>query len=490
MLTEYSNEKRLEPYGCGFVGLLDIASYNPLFDDNRPKYSVFVKYLGDSGFVYDPYSKRVYAYDPFLGTYDECDESRLKNLIYYLWRIKTDGNFNLLARDVHSIVEQFKSTFHIDDLRLLFKEFQTKHPEYEKSTFLPVDGLLLNIPNKHDIFPFRNGLFNSEFEEIIPHCRYNFVTIPYDHDFDLLSKDDLFKSEIKDNYLSIFSDVDTLKYFIYWVGQLLFEKRPLPCFLNFVGRGSTGKTLISSILCEILGRKRSTTVKLTDLMDTHGFSIVENKDLLVCNESESVKSATNMIKELVGQPFIQINPKYRDLREIESSCRLIVCGNKYLDVDVTDSGIKRRIRIIRFRNHLDLEFGKYLYDNLSSKYGKDWLISCAYYCWKDSWFKTEENMQSLSMKDEFNTMIKFDPLNEWLLSCCDGSLDKDVVGRKFHKRNRKDVYDDFCAYCYNNLGDKPLKMVQWNKKMSVDYDLESKNGSSYTYLYYRYIGKE
>lgn len=490
MSEDFLSKKQLKPYSCGFVGPIDIESYDPLFDDNRPKYSVFVDYLSQSGYVYEPYFKKFYSYNPEFGIYDECDESCLRDLIYYLWKIKTNGNFNLMIKDVNSIIDQFKSTSKISDLDSLFSEFKKTHPEYELSEFLPVEGVFLNIPNKHKIVAFKNGLFNSEFEEILPHCRYNFVSIPYDHDFDLLSKEDLFESEIKDNYLSIFPDEDTLKYYIYWVGQLLFEDHPLPCFLNFVGRGSTGKSLVSSILCEILGKFRSSSVKLNDLLDKHGFAIVENKDLIVCNESESSKTATSIIKELIGQPTLTINPKNRPLREIDNHIRLIICGNRYLDIDATDSGIKRRIRVIRFRNYLDLEFGKYLYQNLSSKHGKDWLISCAYYCWLSSWNrnKTEEDLQSLSMKDEFNTMIQFDPLNDWLLSYC-GALDKETVGNLLHKRNRKDVYEDFCAYCYDKLGDKPLKMVQWNKKMCVDYDLYSKNDSGFTYFSYRFANK-
>lgn len=486
MISEYFHSD-LKPFHCDIVDLENLPNELPIFDDNRPKYSVFVKFLKKLGYVYDSESEKFFYLDKTTGLFFECKDQKIKNAIFYYWTKKTDGNFNLRYSDIISIVEQFKSESRTDLLDRDFSDFLGTElgSEYETSYYASIEDRLLNRPSKHHIITFRNGIFNTESQKMLPHSGLHFDPHPHDHDFTLMSKEELHDSSIKDDYLSIFSDTDTLTYYLYWVGQLIFDDHPLPCFLNFVGGGSTGKSLVSSILCDILGSKRATSVKLNDLLDKHGFSVVENRSLLVCNESESSKTATALIKELIGQNYLTINPKNKPLRTIENKIRLIICGNKYLDIDSTDSGIKRRIRVLRFNKYLDIGLGNYLYEKLSSLEGKNWLISCAFYLWVSNWYNSEENMQSLSMKNEFNSMISFDPLNDWLLSYC-GSLDKVEIGKKLHKKNRRTVYDDYCAHCYS-LDDKPIKMPQWNKKMHIDYDLDHKNTSGFTYLSYRYF---
>lgn len=466
--------------------------YTVFDDDKKPIFDIFVDFIKKLGYVYDSSTKEYYLFNKITGLYDRVDEEEIIKKIHFLVKINKgdEKKPNFHSSYTASIKALVKSYCDLESIKIEFARFSDTEygDKYKIDFFNRPEDVFLNIPNKNKIIPFKNGLFNTKNEEIIPHCRYYFATDPYNHHFTLMKKEDLEQSPIKDTYLSIFPDKDTLKYYLYWVGSVLFDEKPLPCFLNFVGRGGAGKSLICTILHNVIG-SRATEFLYEDLKSPHGSALFNNKIFAFAHETYK-SNDLEIIKNYVAKDTLVINPKNKDIREIPLTTRFIICGNRPFDM-TKDSGssLKRRIRIIKFKNFFNKADGDIIFNELSSKDGKDWLISSAFYLWKANYYEknAEENMQSLSMKDEFNRTIAFDPFVNWLFERCN-SIDAHIVGSHFDRLNRRTVYDDYCAFC-NNLETKPLSFLNWHQKMYLEYDLDSKNGKDpngkgYTYFSY------
>lgn len=455
------------------------VDFLPFFDDKRPKYSVFVDYIKKMGFLYCSATKKYYIFDKNTGVYELIDESNIKKEIHYLWQYHTHGSINFYSRDLTSIMDLIKSFADTDSLDDKLNEFLLNSDigyKYEIGFYHEGDAIR-KIRNKNRIIPFKNGLFNTDIEEILRHCRYIFTTDPYNHHFTLIKREELDNSSIKVDYLSIFPDEDTLNYYLFWVGSLLFDEKPLPCFLNFIGRTSGGKSLICTILQEILGNS-ATEIQYNKIKEKHGSAIFDNKILAIAHETYRDNGDIEKIKNYVAKDTMVVEHKYKEELTTQLITRFIICGNEYLNLthDPGDA-IKRRIRVIKFNNFISMSEGTYLYEELSSKKGKDWLVSAAFYLWKDNLYneKAEENMQSLSMAKELDKMVNFDPFINWILGRC-GSMDIETVRSHFHKANTYATYEHYYAHCIES-DETPSKYSDWKKKMSLEFNIEIKYGS-------------
>lgn len=496
-MSESSNHKN-KPICMDYVGRLDAEFFPPMDPNGKPLYSVFIDYLERFGFVYDPNNDEYFLINKETGIFEECTVKKLKSEIYYLWDYHFKGQKNLYISDISSILSYFES---VKDLTLVGSKFGTfldtdyGQKYYKLQDYHHLD--LLKHYKLHDkLIAFKNGIFNTQLEKILPHCGCLFLPNPFSHSFDLIKKENLTdcidpdsKENILDAYLSLIPNRDTLYYYIYWVGQLLFSDRPSKTILHLTGVSDSGKTLLSEVLCDIIGKKESQSVMIKTLLDKHGTSIIDGKRLIVSNEtSSSTKTSSDLIKELIGQKTFTINRKYKDPVSIPLTMRWIVCGNSYIDVDLRDDGINSRVKIIRLRKKIPRSRGKELYDIFHSKTGKDWLISASYYVWKKHWYDDEEmenNIESLEMKEEHDRMFSYDSINGWILSEC-GSYDLETVGQHFHKQDYRSAYNRYVDYCYD-MDDKPVPIKELGKILSMNYNIEHKKGSGSIYLVNRNV---
>lgn len=466
---------------------LDLKQYPPFFDDKSkdPNYSVFVEYLEARGYFYNSDDKKYYSVDRLTGIFNECDEDGLNQEIYALWKHHTSGRINLKKNDVSSILLQFRSMVLIKNLpliRFLETDLGSKY-DVDNDYFDPSDPLGHRKP-KDVITAFKNGLFNTKLEEMLPHCGILFSPHPFDHSLSIIPKEKIEDSDILKEYLSIFSDRDTFNYYLYWVGSLFFDERPLKTILHIIGESDSGKTLVSEVLQGIIGGYGAKSVRIDELLGNHGLSVVENKRLIITSEAgKKNKTASDLFKVLSGQQSIVVNPKFEKQRSISLDLRWIVCGNNYLNTDLSDHGIINRIEVIRFKKgKITKSRGRYLYGLFNSKEGRDWLVSAAYYSWKEHWYDDPDDLVSYEMKLDHDRMFSYDPFNGWVISTC-GSLEREIVGPFFHKRSYTTLYEDFVLYCRSEEADI-LKKSEWGKQMMFNFNLVRKTTSGSSYLFY------
>lgn len=114
------------------------------------------------------------------------------------------------------------------------------------------------------------------------------------------------------------------------------------CFI-LIGYGSTGKTTFVDILSEIIGTAYFGRSNVSLLKNSHGTAILEGKKLFEVAEAQDLDLDTaNMLKSIITQNELYINPKFQLPRQIKPHDKLIMTCNNMPRFRVTDDGIIRR----------------------------------------------------------------------------------------------------------------------------------------------------
>ena len=125
------------------------------------------------------------------------------------------------------------------------------------------------------------------------------------------------------------------------INRMLFHPEDEVVFIT-TGIGGSGKSTFLNIIKQLFGNDYM-SASLSDL--SGGFKIAEAvQKRLICSD-ELAKGELNLpvIKQLASKQHIMIEPKYLTPYEIQSQSALFYCCNKAPRVDITDTGILRRI---------------------------------------------------------------------------------------------------------------------------------------------------
>lgn len=124
------------------------------------------------------------------------------------------------------------------------------------------------------------------------------------------------------------------------------------CFV-LIGYGQTGKTTFVSLIAKILGETFFGRSNVALLRNSHGTAILEGKKFFEVAEAQDLDIDTaNLLKSIITQDDIYINPKFQLPRTIKPHSKLIMTCNNMPRFKVTDDGIIRRFIIIKMDNKI------------------------------------------------------------------------------------------------------------------------------------------
>lgn len=119
-----------------------------------------------------------------------------------------------------------------------------------------------------------------------------------------------------------------------------------------IGYGQTGKTTFVSLISKILGGFFGRS-NVSLLRNSHGTAILEGKKLFEVAEAQDLDLDTaNVLKSMITNDDIYINPKFQLPRTITPHIKLIMTCNNMPRFKVTDDGIIRRFIIIKMDNKI------------------------------------------------------------------------------------------------------------------------------------------
>lgn len=120
-----------------------------------------------------------------------------------------------------------------------------------------------------------------------------------------------------------------------------------------IGYGQTGKTTFVSLIAKILEQCFFGRSNVGLLRNSHGTAILEGKLFFEVAEAQDLDLDTaNMLKSIITNDDIYINPKFQLPRTIKPHTKLIMTCNNMPRFKVTDDGIIRRFITIKMDNKI------------------------------------------------------------------------------------------------------------------------------------------
>lgn len=115
-----------------------------------------------------------------------------------------------------------------------------------------------------------------------------------------------------------------------------------------IGYGQTGKTTLVSVISRIICDAFFGRSNVALLRNSHGTAILEGKRLFEVAEAQDLDLDTaNLLKSIITNDDIYINPKFQLPRKIKPHTKLIMTCNNMPRFRVTDDGIIRRFITIK-----------------------------------------------------------------------------------------------------------------------------------------------
>jgi len=120
-----------------------------------------------------------------------------------------------------------------------------------------------------------------------------------------------------------------------------------------IGYGQTGKTTFVSLISKILGECFFGRSNVGLLRNSHGTAILEGKMFFEVAEAQDLDLDTaNMLKSIITNDNVYVNPKFQLPRTIKPHAKLIMTCNNMPRFKVTDDGIIRRFITIKMDNKI------------------------------------------------------------------------------------------------------------------------------------------
>lgn len=131
-----------------------------------------------------------------------------------------------------------------------------------------------------------------------------------------------------------------------------------------IGYGQTGKTTFVSLISKIIGSDYFGRSNVNLLRNSHGTAILEGKKIFEVAEAQDLDLDTaNVLKSMITNDDIYINPKFQLPRSIKPHIKLIMTCNNMPRFKVTDDGIIRRFIIVKMNNKIEKQ-DKHFIDNI------------------------------------------------------------------------------------------------------------------------------
>ncbi|WP_112182535.1 DNA primase family protein [Paraliobacillus zengyii] len=221
--------------------------------------------------------------------------------------------------------------------------------ETEISKALQREAIIVDTMNAdRNFINLKNGMLNLSTYVLEEHSPFflSTVQLPIEYDSSAVSPKFLtFMQEITLN------DAELIDVHQELIGYLLTGETKAEKAVYYFGRGANGKSVLATVITNIVGPANVSSVTLASFNDPFGMENLMGKSLNIAAENEMGGKAlkTENFKAIVSGDNININIKYRPAISYQPFCRLVFLVNSLPDsIDVT-SGYFRKLLIIPFR---------------------------------------------------------------------------------------------------------------------------------------------
>jgi len=199
--------------------------------------------------------------------------------------------------------------------------------------------------NNEGFINLKNGLYDLRKKELLPHTPSVYTSIQQNFYFDANAKAPRFEKFLYE----ILEDEEKINYVLNTMCYLLLPDYSYQKVFIFFGSGRNGKSVLTSVITNLLGSDNVSSVSIHDLANNR-FALNNLKDKLLNLSSEigSKDLETEMIKKLSGGDVITADRKYQNVISFVNTARLIINANELPRFSELNDAILERFVLIRF----------------------------------------------------------------------------------------------------------------------------------------------
>lgn len=291
-----------------------------LYDEKKNRYSfnanVFARHFLQRCHLRSTEDGRLFLYN-YKGVYEELSEVHLGKLIR---SVMHEGKWN-----------SWKSTYEIEIYKALQREAITVEEMNVHRNYLNVE----------------NGMLDLSTYTLLEHSPKYLSTVQIPILYDANATAPKFLSFLDDITCN---DAELVSVHQELIGYWLTSETKAEKAVYYYGSGANGKSVLASIITELIGAQNVSSVPLSKFNDQFGLESMIGKALNISAENEMGGKAlkTENFKAIVSGDSITINIKYRPAITYRPFCRQVFLVNNLPDSSDVTEGYFRKIIIIPF----------------------------------------------------------------------------------------------------------------------------------------------
>jgi len=273
----------------------------------------FIKYRKD--IIYSVNEDNFYQYKD--GVYHQISETELASILTSFALVFNKGEV-VTANRIRSLIDRLK--------------METK---------IQFNGKM----NNDGFINLKNGLYDLRKKELLPHTPTVYTNIQQNFYFDANAKAPRFEKFLYE----ILEDEEKIDYVLNTMCYLLLADYSYQKVFIFFGSGRNGKSVLTSVITNLLGSDNVSSVSIHDLANNR-FALNNLKDKLLNLSSEigSKDLETEIIKKLSGGDVVTADRKYKNVITFVNTARLIINANELPRFSELNDAILERFVLIRF----------------------------------------------------------------------------------------------------------------------------------------------
>lgn len=202
--------------------------------------------------------------------------------------------------------------------------------------------------NQNNIINFKNGIFNLDTGEFLPHSPEILTTIQLPYEYDILADCRLWEQTLAD----ILPEEDAVKLAIQeFFGYCFSRDTDLERSLFLIGKAQTGKSTILEVLMSLLGEENISSLPIDYLKNPKYIGGIINKYINICTElPKNASDYEDAFKKISSGEPVTVDTKYEPTYTTRTFCKLVYSANKMPHINDTSDAVYRRMILIFLNN--------------------------------------------------------------------------------------------------------------------------------------------
>jgi len=365
----------------------------------------------------------------------------------------------------------YELTDHETILKLIANDFGHNTVSM-KEIIKSLDYIDNRIKPSYNIIRFNNMTYDMDTHKTI---NLNSPLLPY---YDIyFNYNPEAKGELIQQFLYSSLNEKQVKGLLELIGYLFTVENKENIITCFIGKGGSGKSVLSNILTHLF--KRVSNLPIHNLNKDHEISILENKLLNICNDTDNKEIKDNgTFKQITGGDSLHINPKYRMpyIMPPQEVPYFIIVGNQFPKFKNLEIPIIERLMLIEFKKGFrnTKEQNKNLYDDIISNNDNiEWLIYNSLKAYSNMVINNKEFTLRKTTKENLDLYNKHtDPL-KWIVKKLivfddDLLITSDISEKDLNNYNFYIGVDELKQRILNYANNEGLDITNENNNLSTN----------------------